>query len=165
MPPQQIEMLVQRQFTDADGAGLGRDCVGNPLLALELARAGVEGGSSLDELVYERVAGFDEATESLLQWAAVMSPRISLNSLERVSGLSPDAIDNALEQAEQQGIMHPGEHGFRFAHELIRQSVYQSISPSRQRAMHRRVAELLERDLSRADAMTMEARPWGAGFR
>jgi len=148
MPPEQIECLVQSSFPAADSALLSRDCGGNPLLALELARAGLEGGSSLAELVSERMARFDENAESILQWAAVLTPRINVHCLERVSALALRDIDDALEQAEQQGILHPGERGLRFAHELIRQSVYESISPSRRRAMHRRMAELLEEDAS-----------------
>ena len=113
-----------------------------------LARAGLEGGGSLAELVEERMARFDENTRSVLHWAAVLTPRINIQCLERVSGWERTAIDDALELAEQQGILHPGERGFRFAHELVRRSVYDAISPSRRRSMHRRVAELLEQDAS-----------------
>ena len=144
--PEQIELLVSSTFPGADAAALSKGCRGNPLMALELARAGLEGDRSLAELVGERMAGFDADAESVLHWAAVLMPRISLPSLERASGLGPEVINDALEQAEQQGILHPGERGFRFAHELIRQSVYQTINPSRRRAMHRHVAELLEQD-------------------
>ena len=113
-----------------------------------MARAGLEGGSSLADLVTERMSRFDPDAESVLHWASVISPRISVHDLERVTGLAPEAIDNALAQAEQQGILHPGERGMRFAHELIRQGVYQGIAPSRCQGMHRQFAEQLEHDAS-----------------
>ncbi|TDG15393.1 hypothetical protein E2F43_03945 [Seongchinamella unica] len=146
MPPEHIERLVKAHFPDSELATLGHDCAGNPLLALELARAGVEGGSSLAELVAERMSRFDTDAETVLHWAAVISPRLNVSVLQQVTGLPPQMIDDALAQAEQQGILHPGERGLRFAHELIRQSVYQGIPPSRCQSMHRQVAEQLERD-------------------
>jgi tetratricopeptide (TPR) repeat protein len=94
------------------------------------------------------MGGFGEEARSMLQWAAVLTPRINLHCLERVTNLPLETIDEALQQAEEQGVLHPGERGMRFAHELIRNSVYESISPARRRAMHRRVAELLEKDAS-----------------
>jgi predicted ATPase len=88
----------------------------------------------------------DDNAETVLVWAAVLAPQINMRNLEQVTGLQREAIDDALEHAGQQGILHPGERGFRFSHELIRRSIYELISPSRRRSMHRRIAELLEVD-------------------
>ena len=147
LPPlseQQIEELISRQVPAADAAALSAECGGNPLLALELARAGVDGGSSLAELVDERLSRLEEDARAVLQWAAVLAPRISVKRLQQVSGLPGSTIDDALEQAEQQGVLHPGERGFRFSHELVRRSIYDAMSPTRRRSMHRTLAELLE---------------------
>ncbi len=143
---QQVEELIQRNVPGADAAALSRECGGNPLLALELARAGLDGGSSLAELVHERLARLAEDARAVLQWAAVLAPRIDVPRLEQVSGLAQEQINDALEHAELQGILHPGERGFRFSHELVRRSIYDAMSPTRQRAMHRKLAELLEVD-------------------
>jgi DNA-binding SARP family transcriptional activator len=146
LPSQQIEQLISRQFPDTDASALASECSGNPLLALELARAGMEGGRSLSELVSERLSRMDENAETVLYWAAVLTPRININSLKQATGLERELIDSALEQAEQQGILHPGERGLRFSHELIRRSLYELISASRRRAMHRQIAEQLAVD-------------------
>ena len=148
--------LISRTAPDVDATRLSRECGGNPLLALELARAEAEGasGNSLSELVQDRMSRLDEDAKSVLLWAAVLAPRINLKSLGLVTGLEPGRIDNAIEAAEQQGILHPGERGFRFSHDLIARCIYQELSPARQQVMHRRVAEILEdataRDLEMA---------------
>jgi len=144
LAPDLIEQLLRREYPEADAALLAAECGGNPLLALELARAGREGGHSLAELVSERMAQMDEASASVLHWAAVLAPRITLGNLESASGAGREIIDSALETAEQQGILIPGERGLRFAHELIRKSLYDQVSDARRCAMHRQVAELLE---------------------
>jgi DNA-binding SARP family transcriptional activator len=146
LAPPEIEQLIRRQFPAADASTLARECGGNPLLALELARAGLEGGLSLAELVRDRMSRLDAGSETVLYWAAVLAPQINFKNLEKVSGLGREAIDNALELAEQQGILHPGERGLRFSHELIRTSLYELISPSRRRSMHRQIAQMLEAD-------------------
>ncbi len=140
----EIRQLVQQQFPGADAAALSDESGGNPLFALELARAGMEGGSSLTDLITERMAGLDEEARNLMAWCCVLAPRISVRSLEQASERAPAVIDDALEKAEQQGLLLPGERGLRFAHELIRRAIYETLSPSRRHAMHRRVAELLE---------------------
>jgi predicted ATPase len=143
--------LISKRAPTADANKLSQECGGNPLLALELARAEAEGGSgnSLSELVQDRMSRLDEDARTLLSWAAVLAPRINLNSLEQVTGLDRGRIDAAIEAAEQQGILHPGERGFRFSHDLIARTIYQEISPARQQVMHRRVAELLEEGTAR----------------
>ena len=63
----ELGALIERDFPGVDVAGLIEHCAGNPLLALELARAEAEGGSgeSLAELVQERMSRLDaEAVES-----------------------------------------------------------------------------------------------------
>jgi DNA-binding SARP family transcriptional activator/Cdc6-like AAA superfamily ATPase len=138
--------VIQRQYPDAEAVTLSRQCGGNPLLALELARAEQDGGSghSLTELVQDRMSRISADAVEILLWAAVLAPRIDLKSLESVTGFERDLINQAIEAAERQGILHPGPRGFRFSHDLIARSIYQEISPSRRQVMHRRVAELLE---------------------
>jgi DNA-binding SARP family transcriptional activator len=143
-----LERLISHHAPGVDAVRLSRECGGNPLLALELARAEQEGGGghSLSELVQERLSRLEANAVEVLQWATVLAPRIDVRSLQRVTGLDEADIDAAVEAAEKQGILHPGERGLRFSHDLVSQGIYQSIATARQQAMHRQVAELLERD-------------------
>jgi DNA-binding SARP family transcriptional activator/Cdc6-like AAA superfamily ATPase len=145
---EQLCELISLNAPGANAEGLSRECAGNPLLALELARAELEGGgaNSLSELVQDRLSRLDEDAETVLLWAAVVSPRINISFLEQVTGLELAVIESALEAAERQGMLHPGERGLRFSHDMIARSIYQQISPARLQVMHRRAAELLEVD-------------------
>lgn len=143
-----VRRLIAERAPAANGERLSRECGGNPLLAIELARAESAGdaGGSLDELVRERLARFDVDGGEVLRWAAVLAPRIDVASLVRVTGLDASRVGTVLEGAERQAMLLPAERGLRFSHDLVARSIYTEISPARRRVMHRRVAELLEQD-------------------
>jgi len=143
-----VREIIQTRSPDADSARLSRACGGNPLLAIELARAQAPGDSGkwLSELVQERLARFEADGGEVLRWAAVLAPRIDATTLSRIAGLDWNRIGEALETAARQSMLVPIEHCFRFSHDLIADSIYAAISPARRRTMHRRVAEVLEKD-------------------
>ncbi len=138
-----LEALISASAPGIDAARLSRECGGNPLLALELARAMSQGGdaTSLSDLVQDRLARLDEETQSVLQWAAVLAPRIDLETLARVTGYTREQLEAAVTAAERQAILHPGERGFRFSHDLIGKAIYRQLSPATGQVMHRRVAD------------------------
>jgi DNA-binding SARP family transcriptional activator len=140
--------IIGIRAPQADAARLCKECGGNPLLAIELARAEAAGesGQSLREVVQERLARFDADGGEVLRWAAVLAPRIDAASLARLTGLNWNAIGEALATAARHSMLLPTDRGFRFSHDLIARSIYAGIPPARRRTMHRRVAELLEQD-------------------
>jgi len=143
-----LRELIDTNSPQANSDRLSKECGGNPLLALELARAEADGDSaqSLGDLVQERLARFDADGGELLRWAAVLAPRIDSATLARITGLDWNRIGELLETAARQSMLLPTECGFRFSHDLIARSIYNAISPARRRTMHRRLAELLEHD-------------------
>jgi tetratricopeptide (TPR) repeat protein len=143
-----VRRLIEERAPAADSERLARQCAGNPLLAIELARAETAGdsGGSLDELIRERLARFDVEGGEVLQWASVLAPRIDVTSLVRVTGLDAGRVAVAVAQAERQAMLVPAERGLRFSHDLLGRGVYAMISPVRRQVMHRRVAELLEQE-------------------
>lgn len=140
--------LIDRQAPSADAQRLSIDCGGNPLLAIELARAERAGSAqgSLEELVRDRLLRYGTVGAEALRWAAVVSERIDVGTLVKVSGIDPGEVAAALENAERHAMLRATDRGLRFAHDLIARAVYTDISPVRRRLMHRRAAELLERD-------------------
>jgi len=141
-----LEALISASAPGIDAARLSGECGGNPLLALELARAISQGddATSLNDLVQDRMARLDEETRAVLQWAAVLAPRIDLDTLARVTGYPRECLEAAVTAAERQAILHPGERGFRFSHDLIGRAIYRQLSPASGQVMHRRVARMLE---------------------
>jgi DNA-binding SARP family transcriptional activator len=148
LAPEAVRKLIEVRSPEVDSERLSRQCAGNPLLAIELARAEAVGDSaqSLDEVVRERLARLDIEGGEVLRWAAVLAPRIDASTLTRVTGLDWNRIVEDLEMAARQALLHQIEGGFRFTHDLIAHSIYAGIAPARRRTMHRRVAEVLEQD-------------------
>jgi tetratricopeptide (TPR) repeat protein len=140
--------LIERRSPGVDSERLHRASRGNPLLAIELARAEQDGAgaASLDQLVQERLARFDVDGAEVLRWAAVVSPRIDVPTLAAVTGFEPKEITAVLESAERRAILSATPQGLRFSHELIARAIYKDISHVRRQVMHRRIAELLEQD-------------------
>jgi predicted ATPase len=148
LPAVAIRALIESCAPKVDSGRLSEQCAGNPLLAIELARAEAAGeaGASLRELIRERLAHVDVDSAEVLRWASVLAPNIDLTGLVRATGMEADRVGFALERAERQTILLPSERGLRFSHDLVGRAVYAEISPARRRVMHRRVAELLEHD-------------------
>jgi DNA-binding SARP family transcriptional activator/tetratricopeptide (TPR) repeat protein len=140
--------LIEARAPGMDCERLSRECRGNPLLAIELCRGEAAGarGSSLDELVRERLSRCDTDSAELLRWAAVLAPRIELPWLVRVTGFAAPRVGEALDRAERDAILVASDGGFLFSHDLVARCIYNDISPARRRMMHRRAAELLEQD-------------------
>jgi len=152
----ELAELIRARAPAAHAEELSRRCGGNPLLAVELARAEQEGDSSdsIAELVRERLARFGVEGTEVLQWAAVLSPHISVQTIASLTDLEPTRIGAILESAERQGMLTSTGNGLIYSHELLARGVYTSLSPLRRQVMHRHIAGMLEKsaalDLDRA---------------
>jgi DNA-binding CsgD family transcriptional regulator len=121
---------------------------GNPLFALELARALAEVGArplpgeslpvpeNLAALLAGRIGRLPAAVrDALLAAAALSSPQPALV----VAALGEEA-DAALGAAEQAGLVTVRADRVRFSHPLLASTVYSSASAARRRELHRRLA-------------------------
>jgi len=118
---------------------------GNPILALEIARAGGDRGlaasdsrlpipSNMTVLVSRRVSGLPETTRgALLQCAALARPTTELVSAET---LEP-AVDDGLVTIDADGRI-------RFAHPLFASAVYAMAPADRRAAVHRWISKRVD---------------------
>jgi hypothetical protein len=122
---------------------------GNPLYALELARADSLPSSTIEpvlpaplaELMRNRIGQMEgEVQDVLLAAACVPHPTIDL--LAQSTGATAARTAELLEPVEDTGII--GIHGnrVRFNHPLLAQGVYADASPARRRRMHGSLADI-----------------------
>ena len=125
---------------------------GNPLYALELARAfgGARSDEDLDgslpdsivELARSRIANLPERVREAVELASVpRAPRLDL--LRRLDSAALDLRD-ALVSAARSGIVTFDEDRVRFAHPILAAAAYGSIPTQRRRELHHAVAMLAD---------------------
>jgi DNA-binding CsgD family transcriptional regulator len=122
---------------------------GNPLFALELARALSDAGrpgeplrvpDTLGDLVAERLAGLPSATlDALLAAAASASARLSV-----LRGVLPDDPAEQLAAAERAGLVELADGRVRFRHPLFASAVYSAAGSEARRRCHRQLAAVAE---------------------
>lgn len=145
LDPAATAQLVATVGADVDAARVWIESKGNPLLALEVARALRRGGvplsHALERLVVERLP-LDEASREILPWLAVCGPRISPVPLATAMQLPAARVVAALEHLERLAIVKPaGEDSYEFVNDLFRRAAYRRIPGLRRRLLHLRMAE------------------------
>ncbi|TPG35842.1 helix-turn-helix transcriptional regulator [Mycolicibacterium hodleri] len=123
---------------------------GNPMYALELARAVADGRGidrqlpdTLAALVRARVQGVDAETAGLLL-AAACTPEATVESVAAVTHTSIPRVVELLESGDAARIVSITGDRIRFSHPLLASGVYTGAGPARRRDMHRRLAEYVD---------------------
>ncbi|WP_409495111.1 BTAD domain-containing putative transcriptional regulator [Amycolatopsis sp. cmx-11-12] len=139
------------QEIDAETAGvILRRSGGNAFFVRELARLlAAEGPAALDtvppgvrDVVRHRVEALPDEARGVVRRAAVIGTDVDLGLLEALAGET--ALD-AVEIAVRHGFLtERAPHRFRFAHALVRDTLYHDLSRSRRAREHGRIAETLE---------------------
>ena len=82
------------------------------------------------------------ATRQILDAAAVIGRSFDLDLLAAASGAEPAGIDAALTELAERNLVLPGAGGasYDFRHALIRDAIYDRVSPLRKRSLHEAVA-------------------------
>jgi tetratricopeptide (TPR) repeat protein len=139
---------------------------GNPLFAIELFRHLRDSGAiarqgdvllptagwrtatlprRLHELALARVAGLPEEQRALLDVAAVDGVSFDGESVAAGAGRPLLEVLRLLQEVYRRtGLIVPRANGYRFAHAVVQEGIYEEIAPALRRALHVRLAEQLE---------------------
>ncbi len=101
--------------------------------------------TSVRDAVLSRVRALGEVPQRLLEAASLCSGDIETRLLAGVAAgiAGEEAIVAALEHGGAAQLLAETRSGWRFAHDLVRQSLAQSLSPARRRLLHERLARRL----------------------
>ncbi|GAB1817633.1 BTAD domain-containing putative transcriptional regulator [Herbidospora sp. RD11066] len=163
--PAEVAELVGQETGRSPSPGVARSIQarteGNPLFVRELARflaeenhlsdlaaAQVAVPSTVRDIVRDRTSRLDDGDRRLVEIAALMGRDIDTRLLASASGLDTLQCLTRLEALETSGLVEtasgaPG--GWRFAHDLVRESVARSTSRSEASHFHLRIAAALAR--------------------
>lgn len=137
---------------------------GNPLYALELARAISEHTpagepvlpATLADVVRQHIEGLDERVRDVLLAAAcVAAPTVDL--VASVTDRTTDDVIVLMEVAESDGIVDIDGYRVRFSHPLLARGVYSEAGPARRRHMHRRLADVIAQPELKARHLALAA--------
>lgn len=138
---------------------------GNPFFVVELLRllrsegwlgraaaevraaAALEIPAGVRDVLRRRLAHLPEQTNAVLLVAAVAGREFDLDTVVAVTGLDDERALEAVEAALLSGLVVEDAHtvgGFRFAHALVREVIYDGASRLRRARLHARVAQALE---------------------
>lgn len=147
------------RWTPPMSAGVARAAGGNPLLALEIARA-MEAGpapwragvvpvpSSLAELLRERVTRLPPQARKVLLLASAAG---RLTVTQALAIVDEDELADALEEALDADVASVGAgSAIVFSHPLLASAVYDAATPGERRRAHRALAEKLDDPVERA---------------
>lgn len=144
----QTAALVRLAYPKLDAAQVFEESRGNPLFALELARARQRGdalGRPLQALIAGELARLEEKPRELALWVAAYGREIFPEVLADATGMAPSELATALLVLERRGLLCATETGAcDFEHDLLRQAAYRSLSQPRRRLLHRGLARALD---------------------
>ena len=98
------------------------------------------------DAIGRRLSRLSEGCHRILGFAAVIGREFALPVLQQVADLSEDQTIDLLDEALAARLVHavPGSgERFTFTHALLRDTLYEELTPTRRSRLHRRVAEVL----------------------
>jgi hypothetical protein len=100
---------------------------------------------SVRDVVGRRLSRLSQSANQALRTAAVVGPEFELPVVQAAGGFDQEALLSALEEAtEARLVVEATTRRYRFAHALVRDSLYAQLSVARRVAVHQKVAEAIE---------------------
>jgi DNA-binding winged helix-turn-helix (wHTH) protein len=163
----QVQELARQQLAEPVDEELAQALLeksgGNPLFVRELVdwleargtrdASALRSGPNLPppelvrQLLRRRVVRLGAHAKRLLEAASVVGPVWDAGLLERVTSLLPEECADALDAALVHGVITPIEgriDGYRFAHDLLRDTLYSDLTQRERRRLHGSIASALE---------------------
>lgn len=99
-------------------------------------------------VLLERLGSVGETAGQVLVAASVIGRSFDLATLRHASGRSEEETVDAIDECLRRGLIREAPAGFDFVHGALRDLAYASVSLTRRRLLHRRVADAMRLDLA-----------------
>jgi DNA-binding SARP family transcriptional activator len=154
-----IEFVAGEMPSDEIVAAIQEEAEGNPLFVGEIVRLlATEGGfdagrprltvpQSVRDVIARRLSHLSDDCNQVLVFASVLGREFGLQALARAAGISYDELLDRLDEAMAARVVSDvpvAPDRSRFAHLLIRDSLYEGLTAARRVRLHRSVVEALE---------------------
>ncbi|WP_067178268.1 BTAD domain-containing putative transcriptional regulator [Microtetraspora niveoalba] len=166
-----LTVVSGADITDETSDAVAERTGGNPFFLRETARLIASEGEAaalsvvpagVRDVLRRRLARLPVPAQTVLREAAVIGGDVDVDVLAEVNGGGEDGVVDAVEAALMAGLLvEPEGGGLRFAHALVRDTLYEDMSRLRRSRTHARVAEVLER--LRPDGIGALAHHFAAG--
>ena len=146
---EQLALVLGRECDPQVAADVARRTGGNPLFVREIGRATGAGDdgmpAAIRDAVRRRIDALPAAAREVLSAAAVLGGEVEADLVAAALGAPVLEVLDALDEAATAGFLeaeHP--HGYRFAHDIVRDAVGLDLGGGRRARLHLRAAEHLE---------------------
>jgi DNA-binding SARP family transcriptional activator len=148
LAPATVAELTEPIAPGADTREIARATHGNPLFALEMARALARGDEPLtgrvDALIGDRLARLDDSSSALVPWIAAFGRGVPPAVLAQLVERQPAMLFEPIGVLERHGVLRSDDNGhIDFAHDLVRRAAYRRLSTSRRSMLHARISAVL----------------------
>ncbi|WP_242453957.1 AfsR/SARP family transcriptional regulator [Bailinhaonella thermotolerans] len=146
-----VRAVCGRHPGDGAVAAIAERTGGNPFFVRELARLrDAEGGAAVPagvrDVLRRRVARLPGQAQTILRQAAVLGRDVDVDVLVDVAGADEETVLESAESGLVTGLLtEPGAGRLRFAHALVRDTLYHDLSRLRRARLHARAAAAIER--------------------
>ena len=135
-----LRHLFEQRLLIADASGWS-----TPFDAFTESYAELPVPASVRATVLARARALGAAAQRLLEVASLCTGDIDASLLAAASGIDEERVVASLEHAQAAQLVGEDQGHWRFAHDLVRQSLAQGLSAARRRLLHDRLASRLER--------------------
>ena len=149
-----IRATSTRTVSEATARVIAERTGGNPFFIKETARlldsegeaaAATEVPAGVREVLHRRIGRLPATAQTVLRDAAVIGIETDADVLGEIAGIGEHALLDAIEAGLLSGLLtEPAAGRIRFAHALVRDTLYHSLSRLRRARLHARAAQAIE---------------------
>jgi len=103
---------------------------------------------TIRDVIARRIDRLDDRTKAILRFASIIGNRINFDVLYKISDVSEEEVTDAIDASIAANIIHEDisseEESYKFDHALIREVIYESMSRSRRRLIHKKIGYIIE---------------------